>query len=224
MLFRIFLIATPETIEVSGEQAQYLASVLRIQVGSQFEVINGSNDVAIYTVESLQKKSLTARKVKTYSENRDPSTQLTLAQALVHPDKLDLILQKATEIGVAHFALYAADTSPIKLKNTEHKFERWQKIIESACCQCRRTSVPIIKTYSSLKALLADHPKAYYGEPTAEKKLPTADTFTLIIGPESGFSEPELKLLQEKATGFSVGNTILRTETAAIAISARILL
>jgi 16S rRNA (uracil1498-N3)-methyltransferase len=137
---------------------------------------------------------------------------------------LDLVLQKATELGVMDFALYSGETSPIKIKNLEHKQERWQKIIESAVCQCRRTSMPKITIYPSLAEVINKNKNIYFADVAAPKGIPAVNEMTLVIGPESGFSQKELDLLQEKATGFSVGSTVLRTETAAIGITARILL
>lgn len=224
MLFRIFLTDTPENLTLTTEQAQYLSGVLRLNVGQCFEVIDGTPQVTVYMINDIQKKQVIAHKERTYNEQHEPKVKLTLAQALLHPDKMDLILQKATELGVSEFALYAGETSPIKVKNLEHKQERWQKIIESAVCQCRRTSIPQVKVYNNLPELLAKHQNIYYAEPAAPKGIPAINTMTLVIGPESGFSEKEIQVLQEKAKGFSVGTTVLRTETAAIGITARILL
>ena len=224
MLFRIFCTDTPETLKLTDEQAQYLATVLRLDVGQAFEVVDGTTTVTVYMINDIQKKAVIAHKERTYNEDHEPRVKLILAQALVHPEKLDLILQKATELGVHGFALYAGDTSPLKVKNIDHKQERWQKIIESAVCQSRRTSLPEIKVYTSLAELIAKHQYIYYADTAAPKGLPAVNEMTLVIGPESGFSEKELDVLQEKAKGFSVGNTVLRTETAAIGITARILL
>lgn len=224
MLFRIFRTTTPETLTLTDDQAQYIAAALRLTVGQAFEVINGTPTVTVYMINDVQKKKVIAHKERTYNEDHDPRVKLTLAQALVHPEKLDLILQKATELGVHGFALYAGETSPIKLNNIEHKQERWQKIIESAVCQSRRTSFPEITIYKSLNDVLAKEPYPYFADPNAPKGIPAVSEMTLIIGPESGFSEKEMNVLETKAAGFSVGTTILRTETAAIGITARILL
>jgi 16S rRNA (uracil1498-N3)-methyltransferase len=224
MLFRIFLTTTPEILTLATEQAQYIATVLRLTVGQAFEVVNGTPEVTVYMINDIQKKSVIAHKERTYNESNEPRIKLTLAQALVHQEKLDLIIQKATELGVSEFALYPGETSQMKFKNIEHKQERWQKIIESAVCQSRRTSLPTITIYNSLAAVIEKRPPIYYADTAAPKGIPAVSEMTLIIGPESGFSETELNLLQEKAIGFSVGTTVLRTETAAIGITARLLL
>jgi len=228
MLFRIVVIEHRPNITVEKENFVYLTKVLRLHKNDSFEAVNGTEKISIYQIIEIRKNSLTAALVKNYQENNEPKRDLTLIQALPKADKIEYILQKCTELGVKNFLIYEADRSPVKLKNFEKKLERFNSIVHSAVCQSHRDHLPQINYQTSLgnslkhlqdlKLFTADiSSRESIGE-IKEKRL------GLIIGPEAGFSDKELALLNEKTDILSFGKTILRTETAAVAASARILL
>ena len=221
MLFRICHILLPE-LALTGENFDYLTKVLRLQVNALFEAI-AEEKIGVYKIEKISKNSLTAVLQSEYTENNEPEKKLHLVLPLLKSDKLEYVLQKATEIGVYKFWLYEADTSAVKF-GKDNKFERWQKIIASAVCQSRRNHVPEIEKIK-LAELSGKFKEIYYAHPAAEKHMPDfIDGSALIIGPESGFSPTELNYLAVNGQAFSLGGRILRAETAAVAIAARVLL
>ncbi|MDR1113609.1 MAG: 16S rRNA (uracil(1498)-N(3))-methyltransferase [Candidatus Margulisbacteria bacterium] len=219
MLFRICL-PLESAPRVSGEEFEYLVKVLRLQAGDFFESVQ-ERRVGVYQIEHIEKKSLSAKLQKEYTENNEPAQKLQLVLPLLKNDKMAYVLQKATEIGVYKFWLYEAENSPVRFAGS--KLERWQKIIVSAVCQSRRNHLPEIEKIE-LPELAGKFPNIYYAHPAAEQKWPDfADDATLVIGPESGFAPRELNYLAVNALAFSLGGRILRAETAAVAITARIL-
>jgi 16S rRNA (uracil1498-N3)-methyltransferase len=220
MLFRVCLPLEP-ALRLTGEEFGYLTKVLRLQAGGFFESVQ-ERRVGVYQIESVEKKSLTAKLQKEYAENNEPAKKLCLVLPLLKSDKMAYVLQKATEIGVQRFCLYESENSPVRF--ADNKFERWQKIIAAAVCQSRRSHLPEIEKIELLE-LAGKFPRLYCAHPAAEKKWPDfADDAALVIGPESGFSPRELNYLAVNADVFSLGGRILRAETAAVALAARILL
>ncbi len=227
MLFRIYQPEITSEIALTQEAAHYLTNVLKLKLNDHFEVLDGRGQIGVYQIEESSKKHLRATLGHKYSENNEPAIKLTIAQALPKADKLEYILQKCTEIGVAEFILYEADKSPVKANNSANKLARWQKIIEAAVCQSRRSSLPAISIQKNISEVLNYKGKIYFADllPGAIPLGQIQDrACLLIIGPESGFSEAEQKHLLRKATAVSLGRTVLRTETSALAAAARILL
>ncbi|MDR2430862.1 MAG: 16S rRNA (uracil(1498)-N(3))-methyltransferase [Candidatus Margulisbacteria bacterium] len=210
-------------ITVTGADFAYLARVLRLCAGDNFETIQ-EHKIGVYKIEKIAKHSLTAALQKEYAENNEPEKKLHLVLPLLKADKLAYVLQKAVEVGVHKFWLYEPDNSPARLNGKENKLARWQKIIASAVCQSRRNHLPDLAKIK-LPELAGKFCAVFFAHPAAEKYWPDfPDGSALVIGPESGFSPAELNYLAVNASGFSLGGRILRAETAAVAIPARILL
>jgi 16S rRNA (uracil1498-N3)-methyltransferase len=220
MLFRACL-PLKSALRIEGEDFTYLTKVLRLQAGGFFESVQEQR-VGVYQIEKIEKNSLTAKLQEEYTENNEPPQKLHLVLPLLKSDKMAYVLQKTTEIGVYKFWLYEPENSPVRW--ADNKLERWQKIIVSALCQSRRNHLPEIEKIT-LPELAGKFQNIYYAHPAAEKKWPDfADNSALVIGPESGFAPAELNYLAVNAQAFSLGGRILRAETAAVALAARILL
>jgi len=229
MLFRIFKENITDNLKIADEDFNYLTKTLRLKSDSKFEITDGTTAINVFQINSIEKKHLEASLIDTYTENNEPAITLTLIQGLPKNEKTELILQKGTELGISKFIFFEGEKSVVKLKNTETKIPRWNKIIESALCQSRRNYKPEIKTYPSLKNALQKIDKNIYHADQNNSAIPISginktESINLVIGPESGFSDSEKKLLQEKSTAVSLGKTTLRTETAAIAACAKLLL
>jgi len=222
MLFRIYHAPDP-VLTLTGEDFKYLAGVLRLQAGDLFETAS-EQKIGIYKIGKIGKNSLTAILQNEYIENNEPEKKMHLVLPLLKSDKLDYVLQKATELGVYKFWLYESERSPVKFGKGENKTERWRKIIVSSVCQSRRNHLPEIEKIA-LNELSGKFSAVYYAHPAAEKHLSDfPDNAALVIGPESGFSPAELNYLAVNGQAFSLGGRILRAETAAVAIAARALL
>ena len=148
-------------------------------------------------------------------------TNITLCMALIRREKFELVLQKAAELGVKKIVPFESSRCVVKAKN--EKTARWNAILLEACEQCKRTLVPEclapvpIKDLSSFKSTvnLCAYENAGSQASFIHESLP-ADSVTIVIGPEGGFSKEEVQLLSD--AGFSpvtLGSRILRAETAA---------
>lgn len=226
MLFRIFLKNISAELSLTDDYYNYLVRTLRLQAGDLFEIVNGLPEVHVFKIITADKKKLQAEFVEKYPENNEPAVKLTLIQPLLKGEKLDYVLQKSTELGVSNFLLYQAERSSIKITEQNKKLLRWQKIIEAAVCQSRRSFLPELKLYNGLAALL---PKMsiplYFAAPTAAANPNfVVNELAVVVGPESGFSEEESALLQKSGQAVSLGKTTLRTETASVALCAKILI
>jgi 16S rRNA (uracil1498-N3)-methyltransferase len=165
--------------------------------------------------------------------NREPPLELILCQSIPKGDKMELIIQKGTELGASRFIPLMTERTIVRLETgrAENRQQRWQKVAVEAARQCRRSVVPRVEGVSSLAQVLNSIPAGSLG------LIPWEDEFTcamkdvlrkepavpgavwVFIGPEGGFSEEEIaKARQAGVIPVSLGPRILRTETAGLAV------
>lgn len=228
MLFRIYMETPLAELKIAGDDFEYLYKVLRLRENDCFEIVDGSSQIKVYTINKVGKDSLGAVMTENYEEDNEPQLKITIAQALPKTEKLEYILQKCTEIGAQDFVLFEAENSPVRISNLDNKLKRWAKIIESAVCQSRRNRRPTITVYHNLIDFFKINKlRIFFAEPGAAQTLSTikqCEDSVFVIGPEAGFSKNELTLLDSYGRAVSLGGRILRTETAAIAVCAKLLL
>jgi len=152
---------------------------------------------------------------------------LTLAFALIRKEKMELIIQKATELGVKKIIPFESSRCVVhaKKEKASKQKERWQEIAKEAARQCKRNVIPEVTEVASFKDLkeintdlrVAAYEKAYGKAPYLSDIFSENKSMTVVIGPEGGFSEEEMKKLEEwDYTPVTFGERILRAETAAI--------
>jgi 16S rRNA (uracil1498-N3)-methyltransferase len=214
-------------VEISDRTAHYLGHVLRLKQGDRIVVFNGRGSERLAVVKSLARKRPELSLVDQLSPLAEPKLELTLIQALIKADAMDLIVQKAAELGVQSLLTVKTDFSVIKLDQSraERRLAHWHKIAQSACEQSGRHTPPHIAVADSLSACLAALPDGCLRiafHPTATRVftqlVPAAQSVCILIGPEGGFSESDLAAIA--AAGFefvALGPRILRADTAAIA-------
>ncbi|MBI5057801.1 MAG: 16S rRNA (uracil(1498)-N(3))-methyltransferase [Nitrospirae bacterium] len=213
-----------EKIIIDGEQARYLSLVLRVKPGEQVVIFDGSGHRYICRVLLVHKKEVVVEKIETEPYSAESPVHITLAQGLPKSDKMDFIVQKATELGVRKVIPLITERSQVK--HTE-KIERWRKIALSASQQCGREQIPEIDVPVEFEGFVKGELKGggiIFSEEQGERNLKKILTgykdtknITLLIGPEGGFTREEVSSAFEK--GFieaSLGRRILRTETAPI--------
>lgn len=198
---------------LDGDEFHHLSRVMRKQAGDEVELVNGRHVIALARVESLQKSH--AELIILRHEEKKPSLPpLSLVQALPKLSNLELIIQKGTELGVSTFYLYPSDRSE-KKELSKNQLNRLHHILIGAMKQCGRLDLPEIRWgFPELSG------NVYFGDISEEApllsqvgKLPA----TLIIGPEKGLTEDEVKDFEKIGVGVSINPYILRSETAAIA-------
>ncbi|HEY1726185.1 MAG TPA: 16S rRNA (uracil(1498)-N(3))-methyltransferase [Steroidobacteraceae bacterium] len=216
--------------------AAHIARVLRAQVGDQLTLFDGSGGEYLARIVELDARAVRVRVEEHRAIERESPLSVTLLQALARTERMDLIVQKATELGVAGILAWPAERSVARLDAAARgkRCEHWRAIAIAACEQCGRNRIPMIEAAASLDAAFT----AAVGvklllDPTADQSLatlltsqrsaPQPEPLQLLIGPEGGFSPAELA--QATAAGFRrchLGPRVLRTETAPLAALAAI--
>jgi len=229
-MHRIFVqeISSQENhVVLRDEKARYLFSVLRCKTGDDLIVTDKNGCSFTAKVVYSSKREVALNITGDYAMDTESGLNIILCQGLLKGEKMDLVIQKATELGV--YAIVPVITERSQLRETR-KHPRWKKIAEEASRQSCRANVPeIFYTYSysdifNVKGLLSGNGIIFWEKmgqklPALISRLPHSDTICLLVGPEGGFSEKEVSTATEK--GFhtaSLGNRILRAETASIAV------
>ncbi len=209
-------------ITIRGEKARYLVTVLRCRAGDPLFIHDDKGNVYSAAITGVTNKEVSAELVEKIDLQSESPLNITLLQGLLKGEKMDLVIQKATELGVKE--IIPVVTERCQVRQTR-KLGRWMKIAEEASRQAGRNSVPLIGETIEFKDLGAVHSTEGIifweqgGEELGEslKRFKGLQKISLFTGPEGGFSEVEIKAASEK--GFvraTLGRRILRAETAAI--------
>ena len=226
-----------EEMYIEGVDARHISKVLRMQPGTQLQIVSDDGVSAVAEITAIDSERVTVRCLEKLAESHEPRVKLVLAQGLAKGEKMDFIIQKAVEMGAYSVIPVAMEHSVVRLDGAKaaKKVERWQKIAESAAKQSKRDIIPEVQPVQSMTEMLvkcACQTKiiAYECEDRLSLKaaLKAAEEaggiseLLLIIGPEGGISEGELEQARQAgAVPVSLGRRILRAETAGlVAISA----
>jgi 16S rRNA (uracil1498-N3)-methyltransferase len=216
----------PDGIEIGAaialsDEERHHARVLRVREGEEVEVFDarGRNFVARFSKDGVV--------VLRETVNREPATAIHLAMSIIQLDKFELVLQKATELGVRSFIPLITDRMELRIERVRGKEERWRKIVLEAVKQSGRSRIPPIEPPIKFDEAIARQGSRIVfdadAQPsTTDNRQPT----TIFIGPEGSFSERELDVARNAGATFErLGPRRLRAETAALAavtiISAR---
>ena len=214
---------------VLPEQAgEHLARVLRLERGHPLILFNGDGNEYDATLASLARRAVTAAIVGVRPVDREAPCALTLAQGIARGEKMDWILQKATELGVARIVPLVTERTEVKLdeERAERRLLHWQSVVAGACEQCGRTRLPALEPPQRLDrwlgALGQDTPQRLALHPdgdTTLRQLPQVENGAiLVVGPEGGLSDNDIGLLRQRDfRALRLGPRVLRTETAGIA-------
>ncbi len=211
---------------ITGPDAHHLTRVLRVEPGQQFEI---SDNQAVYLAEvESARKDLVSFSVREKVASADPLVRTIILASLIRFERMEWMLEKATELGVARIVPVRAERSEKGLEQGAGKrMERWNRIVREASEQSRRARLPEIGVPVTLAGALGTEAAYRYvlEEAEAPPLLPALPaerepgaTVALLVGPEGGWTERERE--QIAAAGWrpvSLGSQILRAETAAIA-------
>ena len=213
-------------VTLSEAASNHAVRVLRLREGDAVTLFNG--DGYDYSGQiSLGKREARVQIGRVDVVANESPLAITLVQAIARGEKMDLILQKATELGVVRIVPVTSDRTEVKLDEdrADKRILHWQHVLESACEQCGRAQIPQIESPLTLERaarLLAEeadtklvlHPEG--GRSLSQ--IHCDDAATIAIGPEGGFSDRDLAVLDQ--AGFrhvTLGPRVLRTETAGLA-------
>ena len=215
---------------ISGDDYNHIKNVLRMNIGEQFLVsCNGISDLC--RLKSFENDIVVAEIVKENYQNTNLPINIHLYQGLPKSDKLELIIQKAVELGVCSVTPVAMKRSIVKIdeKKKKSKTERWQAIATAAAKQSKRTAIPEVREVLSYKEMINAIKKldllfvpyecanGMSATKEALSKIKSGMNVGIVIGPEGGFEPAEIDAAVEAGGKvISLGSRILRTETAAI--------
>lgn len=214
-----------EMISLTEEAGQHVGVVLRMRQHEKLILFNGHNVECDAEIVSVHKRHVKVLIHQVREVSRESPLVIHLVQAISKGERMEWVVQKATELGVHTIHPVITQHGAYKLDESRliKKQQQWQSIAIAACEQCGRNQLPIIASAMTLDAFLQGRAlrdayvlEPYSGKPVREYSRPVHE-LTLMIGPEGGFSQPELaNVLAAGASPLTFGPRILRTETAAI--------
>ncbi len=220
-----------QTIMVTGDVLVHLRDSLRITVGETLWLNDGQGVKFRVVITEVSKRAVTARILEAIQEPPRRTPRLILGQSLLKGEKMDWVIQKATELGVSEIVPIESRHSVVQLKadRVDHQLARWQRIALEAAQQSEQWRIPTIARPNSLSALLTSRATGMLTLMLAERRdgqclqmvnLPQDATSSILvlIGPEGGWSQEEAQIAEQAGIQpITLGQHILRAETAAIA-------
>ncbi|MGY4690360.1 RsmE family RNA methyltransferase [Salibacterium sp. K-3] len=223
---------TGDEVIITGEDVKHITKVMRLQAGSDIVCLNNEGRRAHCKIRAVHEDSVEADILEDIEATPEMPVYAAVAQALIKGDKLDLVIQKGTELGARSFLLFPAARSVVKWDNSkvEKKLERLRKIAKEAAEQSGRQYIPAVSYYPSsrqvFEAALQYEASVYLDEETAKRgrHRAAADVFSSLpasmlafIGPEGGITREEAEALDQNGSyPVSLGPRILRSETASL--------
>ena len=241
-LTRVYLeapLSAGARVTLGGSAARHVTRVLRLRPGQPLTLFNGQGGEYAATIEALQREQVVVALGDARAIERESPLRLTLAQGVSRGERMDLVVQKATELGASTIVPVLTERSVVRVSAPEgrRKAEHWRAIVIAACEQSGRNRLPQLvppiaiaeflrSAESALAAAGGDGARGVTTRlllsPAARSRLDEVprrgDALTVLIGPEGGLSEAEEQAaLDAGFTAVRLGPRVLRTETAAIA-------
>ena len=219
-------LAIGATLALPEDAAAHLVRVLRLQPGDACVLFNGDGHDHDARIVSVGKREVLVDIVASRRIDNESPLAITLVQGIARGEKMDWILQKATELGVTRILPVTSERSEVKLdaQRADKRVAHWREVVVSACEQSGRARVPEVMAPQPLaQAAGLRAGRGFLLDPAAERSLAalqgsTSGSCTLAIGPEGGWSPRDREqLLAAGFEGLRLGPRILRTETAGIA-------
>ncbi|MCB1137067.1 MAG: 16S rRNA (uracil(1498)-N(3))-methyltransferase [Chlamydiia bacterium] len=201
------------------QELQHLR-VSRLQLGENFEVIDGRGGLAQATLTRLDRREAEAE-LSPCTQSEPPAERLILIQALPRLNRLDTIAEKCTELGMTDFWLFPGERSE-KKELTKQQQTRVEHLCIAATKQCGRLFLPRVNILPPISKWKDLPEGSYFGDvrpsaPLLARRMEATESLAFIVGPESGLSERELERIEQLgAAGVSLHENILRTDTAPI--------
>jgi 16S rRNA (uracil1498-N3)-methyltransferase len=218
-------LAANASVELEAGSARHVGRVLRMQAGDPLVLFNGAGGQYRATISTADRKSVVVDTGEFDPVERESALPIELGIAISRGERMDWVVQKATELGVRAIAPLFSERTEVRLRGEreERKLQHWQQIATSACEQCGRNRLPLLHAPQSLGLwldsidadcrLVLDH-RAGQGLQPGQRPARVA----LLVGPEGGLSATEIEAAQRAGFhGLQLGPRVLRTETAPLA-------
>jgi 16S rRNA (uracil1498-N3)-methyltransferase len=222
-------LAPDARVRLEGATANHIRRVLRLATGAALTVFDGRGGEYQARIEGAAEDAVSVAVGSHQPIERESPLAITLAQGVSRGERMDLVVQKATELGVRHIVPVLTERTVVRLgaEQADPKVRHWRAIAVAACEQCGRNAVPEIAAplalHEFLRSVAALEPQAARlvlapGGGLRIRDLEAAHAAVLLIGPEGGLSELEQRAASEAGfRALRLGPRVLRTETAAIA-------
>lgn len=227
-----------DRITIFGNDFKHIVNVLRLKQEEKIIICDRQGIDYCCIIEIINQNDVICKTISAHPSNQELDTKLYLFQGIPKQDKMELIIQKSVELGIHEIIPVQMSRSIVKINgdNEKKKLERWQKISEAAAKQSQRSTIPQITSSLSLEKAIQyaqKIEKLIVPYECANRKELGRDillnpkryeSIGIFIGPEGGFEEQEIKLLQDhKAEIITLGKRILRTETASLVVLSNIM-
>lgn len=219
-------LAGAATLTLDEQASHHLARVLRFQTGYTLTLFNGDGCEYPATITAIDKRSVTVALAEQLVAARESPLAIHLGIAISKGDRMDLVVQKAVELGVASITPLLSERVEVRLQGerAEKKIQHWQGIVIAACEQCARNRIPPLHPMAALHDWIAtvQAERKFVLHHRSDSSLgaiaPAPASVALLIGPEGGLSDAEIGAAER--AGFAalrLGPRVLRTETAPLA-------
>ncbi len=230
-------ISAHSEINLSEDASKHLVKSLRLKPSDKIILFNGDGYDYHGEVSDIDKKNVKIAVNEKKHNTSEADIDISILQSVTSRDKLDFIFQKNTELGIKNFYLINTERVNFKIpqSKTENRIEHLKKVVISACEQSGRSKIPTVhETILGLNKLTDedDHSCKLILNPYTDYSLSNLTnndlinkkSFQILIGPEGGFSEAEIKVAENAGfKSLSLGKRVLRTETASLSIASAIL-
>ena len=215
-----------EEVALTGDEYNHAKNVLRLSVGDEVTLLDGSGVEYSAIVARAEKNTLIVHVVGSAPSSREPRTDVLLLVGALKGDKTELVVQKAVELGANRVGVFSSRYCAAYMN--ENKLERLNRVAREAAKQCMRARAPEVVYYDTLEnalnAGMGCENKLFaceFLEHSEGEIAVSGASYCLVVGSEGGFAEEEWARAKEMGyTGVSLGKRILRAETAAIALLA----
>jgi len=227
------IIPGTDVLSITGKEVRHIVTVLRMKKGETLILMDREGQSFEATIEAVHYKEVKVRITKTIPPLPPSPVKISIAQALIKSHPMEYLIQKVTELGIHSIHPFYSERTVIQLKSVhlKNKMDRWVEIMKSACKQCGRVTLPDLNTPLQFEELINNVPNKktlkillWEDEDKVDLKrflrsMSPLPHILAIVGPEGGFNQNEINLARE--AGFqiiSLGNRILRAETAAVSL------
>lgn len=226
-----------EKFQIAGDDVKHITQVLRMKPGEILRVSTADENNFLCKICSCEKEKVNLE-VTEEVETTELAQKIYLFQGIPKGDRMETVIEKAVELGVQEIIPVEMKYCVVKLdkKKKENRKKRYQAIAESAAKQAKRSRIPIVHEVMSYKEAVSyasecdlclvpyECKKGMRNTKEILKKVRGVKTISIIVGPEGGFSEEEIKAVEGTMEVLSLGRRILRTDTAAITTVAMVML
>jgi 16S rRNA (uracil1498-N3)-methyltransferase len=227
-IFTEHALSSGASIVLDGSAARHIGSALRMSVGQQITLFNGQGGEFSAELTAVGKSQVSVMVGDCRPVDRESPLQLHLAIGVSRGERMDLIVQKATELGVTDITPLFTERTEVKLsaERLEKKLNHWQQVVVSACEQCQRNRLPTIHSAQTLEQWLSrsglpDTALKLVLHHRTEQRLAQyqpPQSVCILVGPEGGLSDAEIqRAIGQGFKPLALGPRVMRTETAPLA-------